>query len=206
MRFAPIQEPWSNFSEHVRHCIESIVVSHRSHRRLRGALHNETIYSPRRDEDGRINPDGEYVHCREPILVVTRSEIERIVAPKIRDIVEKALPNEAEPKKVFASPDKLPVLEAKDGRKKSIIRTMRLRVKGSTYFRLGSKEKCTVAPSGNHHVSIFESTGPNGEKKWFSEGVVSIFEARRRLLKGEPVISRTSSKGDFYSRLDQAIW
>ncbi|HKT12983.1 MAG TPA: type II CRISPR RNA-guided endonuclease Cas9, partial [Terriglobia bacterium] len=51
-RFASLEAPWPNFTDSVRGEIDKIVVSHRVSKKVSGALHEETIYSPPMGEKG----------------------------------------------------------------------------------------------------------------------------------------------------------
>lgn len=62
--FGNVVEPWEGFLENVRQSINELIVSHRVSHRIRGALHEETIYSkPIKASDGK-----EYVHVRKKCL------------------------------------------------------------------------------------------------------------------------------------------
>ncbi len=43
--YGSVEEPWPDFVDSVREEVGRIVVSHRVSRKVRGALHEETIYS-----------------------------------------------------------------------------------------------------------------------------------------------------------------
>src|SRR5690606_12905841 len=74
-----LDEPWPNFRETVKQRVKQINVSHRVERKLRGALHEETLY-------GKTATPGEWV-VRKPVEALSAAEVDRIRDPGIRKIV-----------------------------------------------------------------------------------------------------------------------
>ncbi|MFH0937843.1 MAG: type II CRISPR RNA-guided endonuclease Cas9 [Planctomycetota bacterium] len=186
-RFGQLAPPWPSFCDDVKATIGNLVVSHRVNRKVSGALHEETLYSPPRDEHGAKADKGVYVHVRKRIEALSKSELENIVDPCIKKIIMAKLGG-GDPKKVFADTTNHPVLQTKDGRVIPIHKA-RIRKKQQT-FALGQEpSRRHVVNESNHHIEIVEVKNKRGQLKW--EGtVVPMFEASRRLKLGQPVVKR----------------
>ncbi len=182
--FLPL--PWDTFLDDLKFSIDKITVSRAVRRRVSGALHEQTHYSPR-----KIDPEGaSCVHVRKRIDSLSTSEVQNIVDDVVRQCVLEALERleENDPKKAFQSSENLPYMKAKNG-KLLPIKKVRIRKKEPT-FTIGQGERERyVANAGNHHVEILETVDNRGNTKW--EGVVvSMFEAMRRKSLGIPIIQR----------------
>ena len=188
--------PWEDFKDEAYKAVHDITVSHRVSRKVSGALHEETLYSPAKpgtDEKGR---PAEYRHVRKKVEALSASELEDIADPTVKARVLAQLKElGGDAKKAFADRANHPWLEAKDGRRIPIHK-VRLR-KTLTLIRVGDGHRARHADSGsNHHVEILEVAGRKGTTKWDGR-VVSMFEAHRRLRAGEPVIKRDHPDSKF---------
>lgn len=185
-----VPKPWEGFYEDVVQSINNIVVSHRISRKVRGALHKETIYSP-----PKVSKDGKtYVHVRKRLDSLSSSEIKEIVDPVVQKIVLDKFKElgEGDPKKVFSDPQNHPFLSSKDGRKIPIHK-VRIRKAISTFKIGGGANERNVVKS-NHHLEIFEVTDEKGGKKWEGK-VVSMYEAYLRKKREEPIVQRDHGEG-----------
>ncbi|MCK4376211.1 MAG: hypothetical protein KAX19_12810, partial [Candidatus Brocadiae bacterium] len=179
-QFASIKPPWDGFLDEVRQSISGIVVSHRVSRKVSGALHKETNYSPPRDRQGRRSEDGSYVHVRKPLAGLSKGKIGDIVDPVVRERVR------AWREKPGA--DKHPFLITKDGGKNPI-RKVRIKERASVIAVGQGPRRRYVKPGSNHHIEILECKDRRGRTKW--EGrLVSRYDAVQRLKAGKPVIRR----------------
>src|SRR5690606_28581837 len=79
----PLPEPWTNFRADVEQAVNGINVSHRSRRKVSGALHEETIYGPTEEP-------GVFV-MRKRLEDLTPAMVEDIRDPTIREIVRARL-------------------------------------------------------------------------------------------------------------------
>jgi len=189
--FANVQPPWDGFFEDACKVINSIIVSHRVSRKVNGPLHEETFYSPpKKDRDGK-----EYHSARKSLDALSKDDVDNIIDDTVREKVKSKLAEfgGGEPKKVFASPENHPHLDAKDGRK---IPIHRVRVKKSVSpFKIGKGlTERYVTTDANHHVEIVEILDKKRNSKW--EGhIVTQFEAIQRHRKGEPVIKTNHNDG-----------
>lgn len=189
-QFGTVDQPWDGFLDEVREKIAKVVVSHRVSRKVNGALHEETFYSPpKKDENGK-----ECRHVRKRIDALSKGELENIVDPIIKHLVKQKLDElGGDPKKAFADPINHPCMIAKDGRKIPIHK-VRIR-KYESAFVVGNKSsERHVVSASNHHIEVFETTDKKGKIKWDGE-LVSQFEAMRRLRAGEHIIKRNFGDG-----------
>jgi CRISPR-associated endonuclease Csn1 len=178
-RFGKTAPPWPGFYDQARGLIEKTVVSHRPARKVSGPLHEETFYSPPK-ENGRAQPA---VHLRKPLNKLSKNEVAAIVDPKVREIVSAAL-NGGDPKKVFAEPSTHPRMESGVP-----IHAVRIRKAERTEAIGSAGRQRHVMTGSNHHVEIFARMDRKGGIIW--DGVVvTLFEAMRRIRAGEPVICR----------------
>lgn len=178
-----LEMPWEGFLEDVRSSIEGITVSHRPDRRVRGALHDETLYSA-----PRLGPDGSVcVHVRKRIDALSSNEVEAIVDPVVRAAVVAALDGR-EPKKAFGAPGSAPCLVARDGRRIPI-RRVRLRTSVATVQLAQGPRLRHVVPGANHHIEVLEVADAKGGTKWDAV-MVPLYEACERLRRKQPVVQR----------------
>lgn len=175
-----MKEPWQDFRPHVEAAVSSINVSHRAQRRLKGALHEETIYGPTRTQ-------GEYV-LRKPLDQLTMSMVDDIRDATIRELVKARLEQfkskiggQKIPKEVWKEP-----LLMKSG---MLVRRARLIRRDLTIqpIRNGS---AFVKPGKLHHACIFEFKDDAGKTK--RDAIyVSLIEAAGRRKRNEDLICRT---------------
>lgn len=194
-RFASLQAPWNDFVDSVRGEIGRTTVSHRSSKKVgragrkatvRGALHEETIYSA---------PDsGGTCRVRRALAAISKGEIESIVDSRIRALVQaKLLEVGGDPKK-FADEKNLPAIPSRSGARVPI-RRVRVR-KAVPTFRIGNGRQARhVASESNHHVEIVARTDARGRDVAWEGRVVSLAEAARRLKERRPVVERDCGAG-----------
>lgn len=183
--------PWPDFVDSVREQIEKIVVSHRVSRKVSGALHEETIYSPPfRRTNGKGKPES-VVHVRKRLSAISKPEVEDIVDDAVRKVVQEKLAalGIAEPKKTFTNEGNLPSFSAKDGR--SIpIKSIRIEKREPAKPVGKGRSARHVVSESNHHVEIYAEIKPDSsEGNWDGE-VISMFEAYQRKKAGKPAVER----------------
>lgn len=188
-RFAPIPEPWSEFKAEAYKTVHDLVVSHRVDRKLGGAMHKDTLYSPpiqARDARGR---PVEVRHLRRELSKLKASEVSKIVDKRVREAVERKLSElGAPPERAFVERANHPSLEAKDGRRVAIHK-VRIRVSDHP-ARIGSRPRERhVVNEGNHHIEVLEKRDRQGIVTW-DRVLVDRLEAHRRLRAKLPVIQR----------------
>lgn len=179
-------DPWDGFRDEVAKKIAAINVSHRVERKVRGALHEETLYGPTEKPD-------EWV-VRKPVDSLSPAEVERIRDPGIRHIVIKKLleagldvgrgkkPDAKKMKQALAHvemPSKVPIKKVRLIKPEKTIAP--LREEGSPY-------QAYVKPGSTHHLCIFEF---DIEGKTKREAVfVTMLEATQRIKRGEAIVQR----------------
>ena len=186
VRKIKLAEPWQGFLAEVRQAVDRIVVSHRVDRRVRGPLHEETFYGkPRKDESGKS-----YVHTRKPLSGISAKDVDSIVDPVIRRIVQQKLSElgESDPKKAFKDAANLPL--DPQGR---VVRRVRLK-RNLEVFPIAKEEhrRRYVVLGNNHHMEIVGVGEPDehGEHPKWEAHVVSMFEAYQRKKNKEPIVKR----------------
>ncbi len=191
----PLREPWDCFRNEVKLKVESIVVSHRTERRISGRLHEDTIYGA--VSDGKDKPDGVYV-IRKPVDALTAAEI-----PMIRDdAIKKAVVNRLEQhgigfgrgkkeekkeiSKILSDPENPLVMRSGN----PIKRVRVLKKEDSVVpLREGFDNTVYVKPGNTHHVSIFERVSDDGKVKRIAY-FTTMMEATKRLKNHEEVITK----------------
>jgi len=190
-RPAPMEPPWPSFLDDVRAAVNSMVVSHRVSRKVSGALHEETIYSP-----PKPGPDGkEYVHRRKPLEDLSKGDIAKIVDPAVQACVKAKMEELGtdDPRKAFEDRQNHPTMRARDGRLIPIHK-VRLREPVSPEVIGGGARLRHVKLGSNHHLEIIRTAGRRGQEKW--EGVlVTRLEAAQRKRRALPIVNRDHGPG-----------
>lgn len=188
--------PWDTFFEDVKTRVAGIIVSHRVSRRVKGQLHDDTVYSPpRKDENGK-----EYVATRKPLTESFKPEsVEKIVDPAVREAVREWLERHGnDPKKAFGDPASHPRLTIKQGARAGQtvpIHKVRLKEYRSVEpIGQGPHERYIWARN-NSHIEIFGVLDKDGEIIKWKGRVVSRLEAYRRLKGKKPVVDRNGEPG-----------
>jgi CRISPR-associated endonuclease Csn1 len=199
-RFASLPTPWPDFVDSVRDVIDSIVVSHRVSKKVSGALHEETNYSPPKPVAPASSPAKK--GRRSETAAAMRSEVRvrkwlhQLTKPEVEDIADEAVKQkvlarlgDGDPKKVFSNPENLPYFETQDGRR---IPIKRVRInKAVPTFPLGDgKAARHVTSESNHHLEIFAELDEEGNEVEWDGVVVSMAEAYRRKKEGLPIVQR----------------
>lgn len=190
-KLSSIRSPWPDFADSMRKQIDEVVVSHRVSKKVSGALHEETIYSPPFKRNGANGKTAEAVRVRKPLPAITKPELECIVDDAVRKLVREKLESlgGGDPKKVFKDEANLPCFVTADGPRISI---KKVRIEKRTPVRpLGEGRGARhVTSESNHHVEIYAEIKPDGsEGRWDGE-VVSMMEACQRKRAGKPIVQR----------------
>ncbi len=174
--------------------INRINVSFKPERRVRGPLHNESNY-------GMID-ENTFV-LRKPLADITMNEAQNIRDEKVRALVLRRLEEwgvNTDPaakgvkfkgKEVFAEP----LYMSDDGKQNgnaAQIKKVRIKVTGTGLIPFKDKDGKNyryAMPDNNHHLEIYEYTDKKGKTKRKAVAV-TLFEARRRVRAGEPVVTR----------------
>lgn len=187
--FAPIEPPWPTFVEDVRDAINRVNVSRRVSRKLAGKLHDDSYYSKPYTQPGKDGKPVQVHRIRKPLHAMSVNEIEAIVDPHIRKLVQDKLAElGGDPKRAFADPRNHPVMTAHDGR---LIPIHKARIaKSMAALEIGQGPRVRyVAPGANQMAIVAVLDGDGRDRKW--EGyLVSRFEAHQRYRRGEPIVQK----------------
>ncbi|MBE7492494.1 MAG: type II CRISPR RNA-guided endonuclease Cas9 [Planctomycetes bacterium] len=198
LRKGDVPPPFDTFFDGTRQRIESCNVSRRVDKSVHGALHAETNFSPRFNENGQRDPEGAYSHIRRFVHTLSADAINSedtydkkgrlkdkavIVDPVVRKAVQAKLAEVGgDPKKLEENPPVMP-----SGRP---IYRARVRKKNKT-MPLGEGIRQRHVESGsNHHVEIIQTMDKKGNPKWDMR-FVTMMEAYRRKNARLPVVDRT---------------
>ncbi|MHB8499509.1 MAG: type II CRISPR RNA-guided endonuclease Cas9 [Candidatus Acidiferrales bacterium] len=194
-RFAPIEEPWQGFFAEVRDEISRIVVSHRTSGRVRGPLHEQTLYShpipvsaTASGQKRSQKPAFEH-RVRKPLEAMTVEEAANIADPTVRALVADKLSQfgDASPKTVFSVAANLPSFKITDGRTIPIKKARVRKPLTATSIGSGPSGRFVVAES-NHHAEIFAELDERGKEVEWDVAVVSLAEAVERKRLRQPVV------------------
>lgn len=181
---APFELPWPTFFEDVsRHINEITTVALRPRRKVSGQLHEQTFYSRR--DDGRYS-------VRKRLDALSEKDVERVIDPHVRSLIRGKLVTCGlkDPKKAFAAGANPIELVKPDG-SETVIRKVRVLVSVSP-LSVGTGNRLRLTPpGGNHHMAVYETVDGRGRTVWKGY-VTTLFEAKRRTVKKEPVVSRDS--------------
>jgi CRISPR-associated endonuclease Csn1 len=191
-RFSP---PWADFREELGEKVKHINVSHRTNRKVSGALHEETSYgiTGRKDEKGH-----DIFVYRKKLQDLTTAMVEKIVDPVVREIVKGRLKDKSVdlagsgkiPKEIWDDPL---YMRNRTSEKKVQIKKVRITDVSTNLVMLQDKHGNPyrgVKPGDNHHIEILEYRDKRGNLK--REGkVVSLFEAVSRSISTSRVVMRS---------------
>lgn len=165
--FETVSAPWSDFVEDVRRSINAVIVSHRQERKVKGALHKESLYSKSHNGTHRI---------RKELANLSESEVksDQIIDVRAREAIRARLAelSEKDPGKAFRTPEQLPLVRGADG-KLVRLRKVRVRVKDKPRaFGSGVRQRFANT-AANHHTRILAVYDKHGRmKSWKDEPVV----------------------------------
>lgn len=192
--FDDLPEPWPDFLPTVKKALDGIVVSHRVDRGVNGQLHAETFYGVIRDPE---NPKETRAVLKTRLDALTEADIKKnmIVDAAVRKAVHDKL-NELgkPPKDAFQDRKNHPWLQMKNGRRVQIHRVRVFQNVEPVAISANDAPRL-VKLANNHHLEVFEvPDNKKGGTAWKGE-IVSLFEARRRLMEGKPVVAPRNKDG-----------
>jgi CRISPR-associated endonuclease Csn1 len=201
--------PWDTFRRDVRDAVKEILIAYRIRKRVRGGLHDESVYGAILDKDKNQQTDakGFPIYAIRKLLssFKTKAQINKIADPVIRKLVIERIQemggdiNDEKfklPVGCWAEPLYMP---CKTG-KKIQIKKVRTHDVSKTYvvvrqFKDVQPENTRphkhayVEPGSNHHIVIYETTNKKGNIIRSGE-VVSLFDAVKRKKQGLAVINQ----------------
>ena len=168
--------------------LESVAVSHHVVNKMRGALHEETVY-------GKDFGDSER-HVRVNLADCTPDDVAAIVDPAIRKIVLEKL-GKSKPEdvtgddlKIFREPANLPVLRDAEGTPVNTIKKVRVKQNLKT-ITIGSGDGVRNVKTGSNYVlAVFAKRNEKGEEtEWVGE-IVTLFDALQRKKRHQPIFEK----------------
>ncbi len=194
---AKFEKPWPAFREDIQPHIKRLLVSHRINKRIRGALHEETLYGKTERQDAK----GQSLYAvRKPLESLKPAMVAKIADETVREIVRERLrslgvdPDQKKftiPKNAFK--DNPLYMKSVKG-KKIPIKKVRLHQPFNNILSLPNRNKTSVEPGKNHHIVIYRYQDKKGRTKQDGE-ICTLFEAVRRLGNNEPVIRHNLGEG-----------
>jgi len=181
--FDEIDLPWDGFDQAARRAIETIVVSHRQQRRIRGKLHEDTLYSKECNGLRRV---------RKELWKLTKTDVQKgkIVDRRALALIRERLAELGldDPAKAFQDRTNCPLVRGAGGR---MVPLHRVRVEvGGSYRRFGTgASERYAATASNHHMAFYDRPVPGGGIDRFAE-VVPLPDALDRVRDGQPVVDR----------------
>ena len=186
--------PWDSFRQDVETSIGNVLVSHQVNKRVRGALHEATLFSALDKKDDQGVPI--FAIRKQLTKLKTFSQIRNIADPVIRKIVidylmekEISVDNRTGnlPSNCFKEAGLF--LTTKKGGKVPI-RKVRLHQPSKNMIFLPKQDnKAGVEPGNNHHIVLYREKNSSGN--WVQKGkVCTLFDASKRLKKGLPLIDK----------------
>lgn len=195
LKFPDLPCPMTDLRQQAQTVIDNIIVSHKPSRKIRGVLHDDTLYGGT-DQSEKAVP---VVVVRKPLEGLKATDLERIRDPQIRKLalahLEKHAGNYA---KAFKNPDEPFGMTTKAGgfvpiRKVRLTYARSVTPIGQPLSNKNDKQRL-VWTRGNHHAEIVAYEDAKGKTKW-EVIVVNLLEAYRRISAKEPVIKRHHGEG-----------
>jgi CRISPR-associated endonuclease Csn1 len=182
-----LKPPWNTVFDDTRARIAEVVVSHRTQRKVSGALHAETIMGDTRLDEKTKSGSYRLFVVRKPLERISKSEIATIRDPAVREIVAAHVAGRGgDPKKAFPPYPRLPAQNRVDGPE---IRRVRLLTKQQPELMVHAGTGFADA-AANHHIAAFRT--PDGGVTF---EIVSLHEAARRIAAHEQVVRRSNGDG-----------
>lgn len=171
-----------------KRALDSAAVSHHVRNRLRGALHEETIYS--KDFGGTER------HVRVSLNAMEPSHVAKIVDPAVRKIVleklGKSKPEDVTPNdlKLFRDDANLPVFRDSKGNPVNTIKKVRI-ARNLKTVTIGSGDGVREITTGSNYVlPIFAKLNEKGEEVEWTGEIVTLLDAIQRQKHGLPIFEK----------------
>jgi len=200
-RTPSLESPWNDFVDSVRQEINRIVVSHRISKKVSGALHEDTIYSPPEKPTRPPIPPRtrRLIDPRLPGKRLSKAEVKHIADGRVRQIIIEKLASVGtdDPQKAFGDPQNLPVLPNKKGAPVPI-RKVRINI-SEPVFAMGKGPSIRyVTTDSNHHVEVIATLDDEGSEVDWDGRVVPMKDAYERIKGKTAVIDTSCKRGEKY--------
>lgn len=183
--------PYAEFRNDVADIINNIVVSFKRSHKVKGALHEDTLYGvAEQDEQGKVTK----VVIRKPLVQMEAKQLHQIRDPKIRDMALTHLQQKGSMQAAFTNEDEPFGFHTKKGMFVPI-QSVRI-VDSRTVVPVGKgKRQRHVRTGSNHHVAIYQKAKTNGKIHWEGD-VVSTLDAKIRQQKRQNLTQKQNAEGN----------
>ena len=193
--FAAVPEPWTGFKRSVRGAVAEMNVSHRVRRKVRGAIHEETLYSKPLQGLGKQGQPVMVRHVRKPVSSLTRSQIQKIVDTRVREVVEeRVVAHDGDIRKALGDENNPPRLSTRNDESVPILS---VRIQETINAKeIGSAERLRHVKLGsNHHLEVVAVLDKDGNEKKWEGAIVTLYDAYRRKQHREHIVKRNHGAG-----------
>lgn len=194
LRFDDAKPPINNLRQQAQEIVESIIVSHKSQRKIKGPLHEETLYGATEEQDPKGN---DLIVLRRNISSLSAKDLSNIRDSKIREMAIAHLnAHDGNIKKAFAQE---PTTFGFQSQKGEFIPIRKVRVcQPLNTEKIGHDQTVRHIKTGsNHHIEIFSTTTKSGKTKFDGE-VITTLQAITRQTTDDPVINTTRENGQHF--------
>lgn len=174
--------PLPNGRQQMAKCLTGMVVSHKVQRKVKGPLHEETLYG----YTGEVNKKGDaLITIRKKLAELSAKDLDNIRDPHIREQAKAHLAASKNVADAFKNPDNPFVQLHPDGHAVPVHKVRLIKPLKTETIASGKRQR-HVKTGSNHHIAIIEYE-QQGKTKWRGE-VVSTLEAMRRLKANGSVV------------------
>lgn len=191
--------PWQTFIHDVATSIHGVTVSHRVSHKVNTAFHEQTIYSRKKEHDGK-----NCVHIRRTLGGnLRKSDLPNIVDARVKEAVFARLQqhghdpdkiDDQKLQKVFGVPENLPILTTRTGRNIPIKKVRVRKIERIITVGKNGRER-NVSPDSNSHIEIFEVTDKKGKIKWIGKTVTSYEALQRLKMPEKQIVNKIADEG-----------
>ena len=191
LRLEEQRQPMPKLREQTLEALGKIVVSHKPQRKLKGPLHEETLYGFSGEYDEKGN---KLVTIRKPLAILKPKDLELIKDENIRTQAKAHLAELGNMKTAFCQVPTNFHIHTRNGTCVPIKR-VRLQYPLNVDEVATGKRKRHVKTGSNHHMAIYRTQNAKGEDKWIGK-VVTTLQAAQRKANGEPIIDTVGDEGE----------
>lgn len=185
-----LKQPWRNFRNEIERAVNEINVSHRTRRKISGALHKETVYGPTK------TLSNQFVYRKEVSSFTNTSQLANIRDKNIRKILIRFLSEKGIDTKKKSVEFKKHVWS--DGvNMPSGVPIKKVRMLSTSNNMVEIRTNQFVEPNSNHHIEIFDLLDNKGKPILNKDGttkrdsvIVTMLEAAKRAKRKQPLVNR----------------
>ncbi len=187
------RQPMPNLREQAINRLGQVVISHKPQRKLKGPLHEETLYGFSDEHDDKGN---KLVTIRKSLTQLQPKDLNLIKDETIRNLAKEHLAKHGDMKTAFGQNPTTFYIPCKNG--SSIpVNKVRLQYPLNVEEIAVGKRKRHVKTGSNHHMAIFCTQNNKGKEKWIGK-VVTTLEAAQRRVNGGPIIDTVGKGGETF--------